>query len=127
MDAVLLQLRRQVQRGLAAELGDYAQRLFLFVDAQDVFQGQRLKIQLVGSVVVSGNGLRVAVDNNGLKSQLLQRQCGVDAAVVKLNSLADPVGAAAEDHDLWLVRVDRVLIRRVIGGVVVGAVLVPLT
>ena len=46
----------------------------------------------------------------------------MDAAVVKLNSLSDPVGAAAQDHDLGLVRADRILIRGIVGGIVVGAV-----
>ena len=44
------------------------------------------------------------------------------AAVVKLNSLSDSVGAAAEDHNLWFFSADGVFILRVVCGIVVGAV-----
>ena len=121
--AVLLQIRRQVQGRLAAELGDDAHRLLLFVDAQHILQGQRLEIQLVGGVVVCGNRLRIAVYNDGLKAQLFQGDRRVDAAVVELNALSDTVRAAAQDHDLLAVGVDRALIRRVVGGIIVSAVL----
>ena len=123
LHAVLLELGSKVQRGLAAELGDDAHRLFLIVDGEDVLQGQGLEVELVGGVVVGGDRLRVAVDDDGLEAQLLQGLCRVDAAVVELNTLADAVRAAAEDHDLRLVRADLVVVRRVVGGVVVGAVL----
>ena len=44
-------------------------------------------------------------------------------AVIEFYALADPVGTAAENHDLGPGCADRVLIRRVVGGVVVSAVL----
>jgi len=46
----------------------------------------------------------------------------MDAAVVELNPLPDPVGAAAEDHHLAVGRRGN-LVRRVVCGVVVGRVL----
>ena len=93
--AILLQLRRQVQGGLPAELGDDAQGLLLFVDAQHVLQGQGLEVELVRGVVVRGHGLGIAVHHDGLETQLLQGQGGMDAAIVELDALADAVGAAA--------------------------------
>ena len=39
--------------------------------AQHVLQGQRLEIELIGGVVVGGNRLRVAVDDDRLKAQVL--------------------------------------------------------
>ena len=47
----------------------------------------------------------------------------MNAAVVELDTLADPVGTAAQDHDLLPVLVDRVLIRRIVGGIEVSAAL----
>lgn len=45
------------------------------------------------------------------------------AAVVKFNALSDTVRAAAKDHDLRLVGFDRVLVRCIVSGVIVGVVL----
>ena len=46
------------------------------------------------------DGLRVAVDHDGLEAVFLQREGRMHAAVVELDALADAVRAAAEDHDL---------------------------
>ena len=90
-----------VQGRLAAELDDDAFGLFFFIDAQHIFDGQRFKIELVGGVVVGGNGFRVAVDHDGFVALLPDGEGGMDAAVVEFNALADPVGAAAQDHDFF--------------------------
>ena len=118
----LFQLACNIQRRLASELGNYAQRLLLLVNGEHVFGGQRLKVQLVGRVVVGGNRFRVAVDDDSLKTELLQRYRGVHAAVVELDALANAVGAAAQDHDLAVVRCSRV-VGRVVRAVIIGAVL----
>ena len=47
----------------------------------------------------------------------------MDAAVIKLNSLPDPVGAAAQDHNLGPVRIDSAVIRRIVGRIIVSIVL----
>ena len=89
----------QVQRRLAAELDDHARRLFRSHDVQHVFQGQRLEVELVGGVVVGGDGLGVGVDHDGLEAHPAGRTRH-GAAVVELDALADAVGSAAQDHDL---------------------------
>ena len=66
LDPGLSQFAGDVQRGLAAELNDHAFGFFLFVDAQHIFHGQRFEIELVGGVVVGGNGFRIAVDHDRL-------------------------------------------------------------
>ena len=96
-------------------MGDDPERLLLFIYAKDIFQGQRLKIELVGSVIVCRDGFRIAVYDDCLKSQLFERQCCMYAAVVDLDALPDPVGAAAENHDFWLICADRVLIFGIVG------------
>ncbi len=119
---VFLQIRRQVQGGLSAELGDDAHRLFLLINAQHIFQRQRLKIKLVRCVVIRGYRLRVAVHNDGLKAQLFQRHGSMDTAIVKLDSLPDTVGAAPKDHHLGFIGADRVFVRGIISGIVISAV-----
>ena len=119
--AVLFQIRCQVERCLAAKLRDHTHRLFLVIDAQYIFQGQRLKIQLIGGIIVGRYGLRIAVDNDGLKAQLFQRHCCVYTAVVKLDTLADTVRSAAQDHDLLTVGCFRDILVQVVAGVVIAA------
>ncbi len=89
---------------------------------EHVLERQRLEVQLVRGVVVRADRLGVAVDHDGLEPVFLEREGGVDAAVVELDALADPVRPAAEDHDLLarrstpalvLVLVGRVEVRRV--------------
>jgi hypothetical protein len=58
VDAVFLQSERQVQRRLAAELGDGAPALFALVNVQHVLQRQRLEKQLVAGVVIGRDGFR---------------------------------------------------------------------
>ena len=122
-DTVLFQICSQVQRSLSAELSDNAYRLFLLVDTQNIFQSQRLEIQFIGGIVVSRYGLRVTVDNNSFEAELLQCQRSVYAAVVEFDTLSDTVRTAAQNHDLRLVGIHRILVCCVIGGVVVSTVL----
>ena len=68
--------------------------------AHHVLERQRLEIEPVGNVVVGRDRLGIAVDHDGLEAVILQREAGMDAAVVELDSLPDPVRAAAEDYDL---------------------------
>ncbi len=102
--AVGLEVARKLQRRLAAELHDHAFGLLDGNDLQHILQRQRLEIQPVGSVVIGGHGFRIAVDHDGLEAVLAQRQRGMDAAVVKLDALADAVGPATQHHDLAPVR-----------------------
>ena len=92
---VFLQIRSQIQRSLSAELRDHSDRFFLRVNAQNILKRQRLKIQFIRSIIVCRDCLRVAVYNYRLKSKLFERQCCMHAAVVKLDSLPDPVWSAA--------------------------------
>ena len=93
----------EVERGLAAELDDDAVRLFLVADVEDILEGERLEEELVRGVVVGGNGFRVGVDHDGFIAEFLEGKGGVDATVVELNALADPIRAAAEDDDFLFV------------------------
>ena len=118
-----LELVGQAQRGLAAEGAHDAEDLaggeLGMVDLHDVFERQRFEVQPIGGVVVGRHGLRVAVDHNRLESGRADRHGGVDARVVELDALTDPVRSGAEDdhgravarHDLGLGVVGRVVVR----------------
>ncbi len=118
VDACLLELPGNIERSLSAKLADNAFGLFLFIDLQDVFDGKRLEVEFVGGVIIRGNGFGVAVDHNGFIVHVTQGECGMDTAVVELNPLSDPVGAAAKNHHL----VDGVRNRDLVGGIVAGIV-----
>ena len=103
-DAVAFEVGGEVERGLAAELDDDAVGFFLIADVEHVFECERLEEEFVGGVVVGGDGLGVRVHHDGLVAEFLQREGGVDAAVVELDALADAVRSAAEDDDFLFVR-----------------------
>ena len=121
--AVFLKLARDVERSLAAKLDDDAKGLFLFVNLQNVFCRDRLKVQFVGSVVVGGNGFGVAVYDDCFVAHFLKLHGRVAAAVVELDSLSDSVGAAAQNHDFLFVVARHALVGRVVCRIVVVGVL----
>ncbi len=107
-DTGLRERLRQLQRRLTAELDDDAQhgsaRLLDPDQLGHVLVGEGLEIEPVRGIVIGGDGLRIAVHHDRLEARLPQRIGRVDAAIVELDPLADPVGAAAEDHHLVAVR-----------------------
>ncbi|CCJ77186.1 hypothetical protein BN135_2250 [Cronobacter muytjensii 530] len=120
--ACCFQRARQLQRRLAAVLHNNAFRLLDAYDFQHVFQRNRFEVETVGSIVVGGDGFRVAVDHDGLVTVFAQRQCGVYAAVVELNALADTVRPAAQHHDFFTILVRVRLALFFISGVHVGGI-----
>ena len=96
----LLQPARDVQWRLPAELHDYAFRLLALVYLEHVFDRHRLEIQFVGRIVVGGDRLGVAIDDDRLVAHFAHGHRRVAAAVVELYALAYPVRAAAEYHHL---------------------------
>ena len=77
--------------------------LFDAHDFDDILGGQRLEIEPVGGVVIGRDGFRVAIDHDRLDAGLAQAVGGMDAAIVELDALADPVGPAAQNDDLLAV------------------------
>ena len=126
---------RQLEGGLAAELNNHPLRLLGLDHVEHVLKGEGLEVEAIGGVVVGGDRLGVGVHHHRCEPLLLQREGGVDAAVIELDSLADPVGTAAQDHHLAPglrlnlgLRSDQLqaavgeqtLHRPLIGGVVIG-------
>ena len=115
-----LQRPRQVQRRLAAELDDHAHR------ARSRSQTLSTSSTVSGSkkrrsrgVVVGADGLGVRVDHDHLVAVGPQGEGGLAAAVVELDPLADPVRAAAQDHDPRPVADPR-LVLVLVGRIVIG-------
>ena len=77
-------------------------------DLEHVLARQRLEIEPVGSVVIGRDSFGVAVDHDRLERRpvplFAQRKAGVDAAIVELDPLPDPVGTTAEDDDFLAIR-----------------------
>ena len=102
--AALLEHARQLKRSLAAERHHDAVGALDIDNVHDVLVGERLKVQTVGRVIVGRDGLGIAVDHDGLEAAGRQRVARVHAAVIELDTLANAVGAGAQDHRLGLVR-----------------------
>ena len=110
---------REPQRRLAAELRHDADRLLPVEHREHLLRRERLEVEAVGCVVVGRDGLRVAVDHHRLVAESPERLHGVDAAVVELDPLPDPVRPGADDHDARLRRRRQRFVRLAPGRVVV--------
>ena len=119
-DACRLEPAGEVDGGLAAQRHDDAHGLLDLDDVHDVLKGERLEVEAVGGVVVGRDGLGVAVDHDRLVALCLERIGGVHAAVIKLDALANAVGAGRENHHAGFLGL------RALGGaaVLVGEVVV---
>src|SRR5690606_12668928 len=102
-DTFSLQCTCQFQRRLATELYDHADGFFFVNDFKHVFQRDWFKEQTIRGVIVGGYGFRVAVDHNGFVAVFAHSESGVYTAVVKLDTLANTVGAATDNQNLFLV------------------------
>src|SRR5690625_6870257 len=86
----------QFEGGLAADLKNHPFRFFMLKDIEYPLPEDRFKVEFVGKVKVGRDGLRVAVDHDRFITHLLHGQHRMYTRVVKLNSLADPVGPAPQ-------------------------------
>ena len=93
--AGILDRARELERRLAAELDHDAVGLLPLADREHRLGVERLEVEPVGRVVVGRDRLGVAVDHHRLVAELAVGRDGVDAAVVELDPLPDPVRAGA--------------------------------
>ncbi|CAH0257316.1 hypothetical protein SRABI106_02741 [Rahnella aquatilis] len=97
------QFTRQFQRSLAAVLNNHAFRLFDTHDFQHVFQSDGFEVQAVRGIIIGRHSFRVTVNHDGFVTVLTQRQRGVYAAIIELDTLTDTVWTTAQHHDFWLI------------------------
>src|SRR6185295_18071738 len=98
-----MQSVREIQWSLSAKLNDHTFRFFDIDDVHHIFESERLEVESIGSVVISRDCFRIAVDHDGLESGFVQRKRSMTTTIVKLDSLPDAVRTRAEDHDLALI------------------------
>ena len=87
----------QLERSLSAELRHDTCGPLAVTDRQHLLDRERLEVEPVRHVVVGGDGLGVAIDHHCLVAELAERLGRVDAAVVELDPLPDPVRPGTED------------------------------
>ena len=96
--ALLLELHRQIQTGLAADARDDRVRTLLAQDTRHILQRQRLHVHLVRDGGIRHDRGGVGVDEDNLVPLLLR------AGIVKLSGLADDDRAGADDHNFLQIR-----------------------
>jgi hypothetical protein len=101
-NARCLQSIGEIERGLTTELNENALGFFLIVNVEHVLEGERLEIKFVARVVIGRNRFRIRVHHDRFKPELAERERRMHAAVIKLDSLADPIWPATQDHDFAL-------------------------
>jgi hypothetical protein len=101
--AVLVQVERAVQRGLATHGRQHRIRALLGDDLLDHLPGDGLDVGDVGRGRVRHDRGRVAVHQDDLVALLAQRLAGLGAGIVELAGLADDDRAGADDEDAFQV------------------------
>ena len=74
--------------------------MFRLDHIEDVLKGEWFEIEPIAGVVVGRYGFRVAVHHHRGQALFLKGEGGMAAAVIKFDSLADPVWTTAQDHHL---------------------------
>ena len=98
-NALLFQLHGKIQSRLAADAGDDGVRPLKADDTGDIFQRQRLHVNLVRDGGVGHDGRGVAVAQNDLIALFFQGEAGLRAGIVKFRRLTDDDGAGANDQN----------------------------
>ena len=93
----------QIDCSLAAQGCNHTHGLFKLDDVHHIFGSQGLKVQLVRCGIVSGDGLRVVVDDDCLITGLFDGHDGMDGGIVKFHALTDADGSCTQHDDLLFV------------------------
>ena len=112
----LLQTEGNVLGQLATDRDNDTASSLELVDIHDTLVAELLEVQLVGSIEVSGVGLGVVVDHNGLLAHLAEGEGGVDSAPIELDGATDTVHTATQNDSSVVIE------GNIVGGSVVGGV-----
>ena len=99
--AVVPEVQRAVQRGLATHGGQNRVRLFLGDDFLDRLPGDGLDVGHIGRGGVGHDRRGVAVDQNDFVALFTQSFARLHAGVVELTGLPDDDGAGADDENAF--------------------------
>ena len=97
--ALLVELHRERQARLAAEPGEETVGLFLFNNALDGGQRERLEINFVRERLVGHDRRGVGVDEHDVHARVVQHAARLRAGIVEFRCLPDHDRAGADDHD----------------------------
>ena len=98
-DAVLVQVHRGVEAGLAAERRQQGVGAFLLDDLGDDFPGDRLDVGAVGRLRVGHDGGGIGVDEDDGVALFAQGLARLGAGVIELARLPDDDGTRADEED----------------------------
>ena len=101
--AVLVQIERGVERGLAAHGRQDGVGALFGDDLLDHLPGDGLDVGDIGHLGVGHDGRRIAVDQDDLVALGAQRLAGLGARIVEFAGLADDDRASADDEDAFQV------------------------
>ena len=97
-DPLLFQLHGKIQSCLSAKTGNNGIGPFVADDPGNVFQCQRLHIDLISNGRICHNGGGIGVAEDHFIAFFFQRQTGLGAGIVKLCRLTDDNGAGTDDQ-----------------------------
>ena len=97
--AVIGEIERAVERGLAAHRRQQRVGAFLRDDLLDRLPVDRLDVDRVRRFRVGHDRRRIRIDEHDAKAFLLERLAGLRAGIVELAGLADDDRARADDED----------------------------
>jgi len=90
---------RQFEGRLTAQLDDDAIRFFEVKNFLDVFPVNRFEIEFIGHIEIGRDRFRIAVNHDGFVAGFFDCHEAVNAAVIELDTLANPVGSGAENDN----------------------------
>ena len=90
-----VQVFGKFQGSLTTQLHNYAFGLFEFNNLQKMFPIDRLEIEFICHVKIRRNSFWVTIDHNCLITRFFYRQKSVNAAIIKLNALPNPIRTRA--------------------------------
>ena len=104
MDSLFNKSFSELESRLPTNLENDPFRFFMLINIEHPLPEHRLKIELVCNVKISGNRFGITIYHNGLIAHLLRRSYGMNAGVIELDTLADTVWTASQDHHFLAIR-----------------------
>ena len=121
-----LNRRCHVNGRLPAKLNTNTVGLHKIQNFKHVFRGEGFKKEHVAGVIICGHCFGVGIDHDGRAAFFPNGSYSLNTTIVKLDSLTNPIGAAAQNHH-GIFLAQRSFGLSVIGGIIVRSVRLKLT
>ena len=103
-NSFLFKLHGKVKTRLTADSRKNGVGTLKSYDLCDIFQRQRLHIDLIGNAGIGHNGRGVGIAKNDLIAFLLECKAGLRSGIVEFRRLSDDDGAGTDDQNLFDIR-----------------------